>query len=309
VAPPLLSIALILGRTALADTLIFDASDSGYGLTDDTFIAASSPDDNFDDQEWVYIDASNGDYGSADTRALIRFPRAFGDADGQVGADATVRVASLILYVADSGDTVSLYTLLQDWDADEVTWSSRGGELGDWDAPGAEPPASDSALLSSFAGNTGFITIDITSAAQAWAADPATNHGVLLATTGGDGTDIPSSGYNDSSLWPVLMVTIENDSGTDTAEPADTGDGTPVTVVTDTGTSTGGASTGGTAETTGATASGPLQRPRGYLGAYEPPWPPPTAVDTCGCAQASPRGAALSAGVLLLALARRRPGA
>ncbi len=215
-----------------------DESDS-LGRTEDSYIveASNNDEENFSEETFLAIDLENGDYADMETRALIRFPKAFGEREGQIPPGAEIESAELELWVTNEGGTVSAHLLLEAWDVDEVSWDNRGGDMGPWSEQGAGAPSSEEQALDSFHVAAGEkATLDLSEAVRIWTADPTENHGVLLVTDSTDGTDLAASEYADQGMRPVLTVEYtppEDPPPVDTgdsgepqdSEPADSGDG------------------------------------------------------------------------------------
>jgi len=252
----------------------------------------------------LLVDTENGDFGNSESRALVVFPKAFGDRDGQLPAHTKVEQAVLSLYIINEGGTLSAHVIQESWDNDTVSWSARGGELGAWQAEGVGPPScEETAASSSQTPAYATVNFDLTSAVQRWASDPSTNHGIVLISNSTDGTDIISS---ENSTYPKARPTLtvtytlgdapdttEDDTGADT----DTTDSTEDDTGEDTDTDGGEADTDDSSEAdtddSGTEASGES----------------PDDDASCGCLSVSPTAGAawLLAGLVVAGWRRRRP--
>ncbi len=114
----------------------------------------------------------SNDSGAPSRNILLRFPNIIGPNSGQIPAGATIISATLQLTLWNTGDAVSAYQLLEDWDEATATWNSRGMGLGVWTNPGGGPSLSRSTTLESTNTSTGssggIKTLDIAQAVQAW---------------------------------------------------------------------------------------------------------------------------------------------
>ena len=241
----LILLSSFFSAPALGDTLTFVQGDgSPYSTTDDTILSSADgwSETNLSEEEWLFIDVEDGGLGYGQSSTLIRFPDAFGEAEGQVSADAELISAEISLYIANPGGLVEAFELLEDWDIDEVTWLQRSDD-DEWEEDGAnDHPSHATKVLDDFEGVEGeWVTLDLTPAAKFWAEDPSQNFGIILKTESNDGTDIPSSDYGDEILRPMLTVIFnppdddEPDNGGDTGGDDDGGGTDPDTGSLDTG--------------------------------------------------------------------------
>lgn len=293
---------MAISSPALGETAVFIEGDSASGYTEDTHIAAGDgAAENYSDEILLLVDTENGDFGNNESRALVVFPKAFGDRDGQLPAHTKVEQAVLSLYIINEGGTLSAHVIQESWNNDTVSWSARGGELGAWQAAGVSPPSCEEAAASS-SQTPAYTTVsfDLTSAVQQWASDPSTNHGIVLVSDSTDGTDIISS---ENSTYPearpTLTVTYTLGDAPDTPD-GDSGEGT------DTADSTEGDSSedtdGGEAGTDDSDEADTDDS------RTEPSDESPEADASCGCLSASPTAGAawLIAGLVVAGWRRRR---
>jgi len=225
-----LTLSFGLSSTAHSDTLSFFQGDGGaYSDTEDTFMTSSGDweEENFSTESWLYIDEQDGGFGNGTTSSLIRFPDAFGSAEGQIPAEAEIISATVQIYVSNPGDSIQIFELLEDWDVDEVSWAQRSDTLGEWSVSGAqEHPSHATKVLEEFAGKEGSWTIlDVKQAVKFWAEQPDQNFGVLLQATGTDGTDIASSESSEITHRPMMIVVFSLPDDWEPGDGEDTGEG------------------------------------------------------------------------------------
>ena len=142
-------------------------------------------------------------------RSLIQFTLT-----GVVPTNAKVTSATLSLWVKDVKDgnaTVRAHQLLDYWTEDQVTWRYQDkATTEEWTTQGGDYNA---AVLDSEAFTNGvkdyWATFNVSTAAQAWAANPATNYGVILegaVTTPRSEIKFKSSADGTASQRPKLDV-------------------------------------------------------------------------------------------------------
>lgn len=177
--------------------------------TSDAYIDAGQPNQVYGGSQGLRIRSDNTQ------AALMRF-----DLSGLPGG-ARVTRAVLSLYVQNSSNTTRLmrveaYRLLRAWDPRQVTW--QRARIGDnWDKPGADGLESDRVaspddrVLVKYCGLAGYglwYGLDVTSMVRQWAADPASNLGLILKggqIEGSTGISI-ASGSNREEWRPRLRV-------------------------------------------------------------------------------------------------------
>jgi hypothetical protein len=206
-----LTLSCSLATTAWSDTLSFYQGDgSAYGDTEDTFITSSSNwmEENFSDESWLYIDKEDGSFDNGISSALIRFPDAFGQHEGQIPVEAEILSASIQIYITNPGNAIRVYEVLEDWDIDEVSWTQRSEALGEWAVDGAaEHPSHATKILEEFTGKVDeWQVLNVKQAVTYWAEEPEQNFGVLVQAEGTDGTDVLSSEADNADYRPILIV-------------------------------------------------------------------------------------------------------
>lgn len=150
------------------------------------------------------------------------------DLAATVPTDAIIHSASITLTVSDkAAQSYSLYELLRPWDEAQATWN-QAASGSNWASAGAQA-ASDRApapLASITAAATGTYTIDLNAAGlaavQRWAHDPASNHGIIVASTSNDNRlEFRASEYSGKSSRPKLTVSWDLPGPDDSGDPVD----------------------------------------------------------------------------------------
>ncbi len=193
-------------------TVMFQQGLGGYAGTVDTFIQQDPPSANNDNANLEALgwddDDPNGTGG--DVYTAIRFAGIFGSDPSQVPVGAQIIDAFLTYTVGAAsggpeGDDGLAYEVLIPW-VESVSWNSFGGDPGA--SPGDEYDPTPVATLS--ATPAGTFSADISAIVQAWADDPASNHGLIVRPipSGTNGVDLRSSEYTgDAAQRPKLTVT------------------------------------------------------------------------------------------------------
>jgi dienelactone hydrolase len=192
-----------------ACTLTFQegVSPAGYNGASDTWIDAWNPTVNHGADGDLHIK------GDGPQRDLLRFELA-----QHLPPGAQVTSAALWLHVTSQPTVatirVAAYRILQPWLAGEATWDQASAGV-PWSGGGCEGSSRSANAAGSADVNQapgGQVALDVTSAVQAWAANPATNLGLLLkgelgaATYWFAGSDYPTGDYR-----PKLVVIYEGD--------------------------------------------------------------------------------------------------
>ena len=168
---------------------------------------------------------------SPQEQSLLQFEDIFGSGSGQIPLGSMINSATLNLNVTDFGDRVELHRMLTAW-TEASTWGSFGSGI---QANGIEASTTIDGTIS---GNVGTASINVTAALSAWVADPATNFGWALLSTGTNGIDIDSSEAASIISRPSLVVRFTAPSGSianvapvASNDNASTGINMPVTVI------------------------------------------------------------------------------
>ena len=160
--------------------------------------------------------------------SLIRFDVS------QVPEEALVERATLRLYgLRETNDAIiclNAYPLLRPWDEDAATWQQpRTNET--WGTAGADHPGVDraaevSGLRGLVEGVDHWYDIEIADAVQGWVANPESNHGLVITSSGEAAKQVTmsSSEYYDLQRRPSLVITYALPIPQETVPPME-GDG------------------------------------------------------------------------------------
>ena len=133
----------------------------------DTYLKESAPNENHGGDQELSVRNNPGD----NFRALLQFDLS------AIPANANVTSAELRLRVTgedDSGDPVNIHRVTDAWSENTANWSNTGNDF-------------DATVYASFVpDDTGWVRIDITSLAQAWACGEFSNNGLMLIATSDD---------------------------------------------------------------------------------------------------------------------------
>ncbi|MGH9363024.1 MAG: DNRLRE domain-containing protein, partial [Thermoanaerobaculia bacterium] len=130
---------------------------------------------------------------------VMKFLNLFGVNPGQIPPGSQINRATLKFKVTDPGNLLRIRRLTEPWNEATVTFN------GTFTDPGADGPTSSAGnpVDVSAAQDEHVVTALITEFVQAWSANPASNHGIVILDTGIDGVQITSSDGGDP---PVLCV-------------------------------------------------------------------------------------------------------
>jgi hypothetical protein len=179
---------------------------------------------NVTDDTQVHEDAPANNYGIADSlacnetppavRSLLRFELV------GLPADATLETAELsIVATSNDGNSVELHPILEAWTegtqnggAGAPSWTEREpavpwGTAGLAGSPSIEPGIT-ATIPPSIPDQVHTVAIDDVALLRGWRDDPATNHGWLLRSSGGNGVAYESSEAADASKRPVLLISF-----------------------------------------------------------------------------------------------------
>ncbi len=190
----LASAALLVGGPP--QTAVF----SGPAQLEDAQVTADTPTATSGDASTLKVDGQG-----PHAHALLKVPALIGPSTGQVPAGSVISSATLQVNCTNTGTTMRLYRLTQDWVENEVTWNSRRAGVA-WTSPGADGAGSNAQVaLAGSCSATGVRTINLTRFVQEWS-DGAPNYGLVFTDSGTDGIDFDSS---ESASSPVLTVSYE----------------------------------------------------------------------------------------------------
>lgn len=176
---------------------------TGPDQTDDAEIDAGSPGDpntNYGGTASINVDGEN-----PHAHGVIKFRDVLGYNPGQIPPGASVVSATLEVNCANTGNTMKLYRLTEDWVESEVTWNQRAAGLL-WSNAGADGLGSNAGIpLNGDCSSTGWRTIDVTQFMQEWS-NGQPNYGIVLIDSGTDGVDFDTS---ESANPPILRVSLQ----------------------------------------------------------------------------------------------------
>ncbi|MCY2950511.1 MAG: Ig-like domain-containing protein [Planctomycetota bacterium] len=181
-------------------TLSFQQGLGGYSGTSDTQLRQANPTTDSSAAASINIDGDEPAGSGSDVQGLLRFDDIFGPAPAQIPLGSQIISATLELQVFNSGDAIKVHRMLANW-LDTATWSSMGAGV---QADGIEAAATADITTGAIA--VGKLSLNVTNALAAWAADPAANRGWALLPTGSDGVDLYSS--ESSNTRPKLIVSF-----------------------------------------------------------------------------------------------------
>jgi len=182
---------------AAATTVSFEQGVNGYTGTDDTFIGRDFAGTSKATSTSLSVD---GRYSSYSTATLIRFADLFGDGPGLIPAGVVVTSAALEVNFVDPGESFTVHRMLRDWSETDTYTSLVDGVVADGIEAATEIVTTTADYLDDW------MSLDISSAVNAWLADPSSNQGLLLQPVAGtsNGNQIASS---ESATPPKLTVT------------------------------------------------------------------------------------------------------
>jgi hypothetical protein len=193
-ASGLASAALYIGNQPQALTF------SGSAQTEDAQISADNPDTNFGSDATIKVDGL-----SPNAHGVIKFLNIFDNDGGPVPVGSSIVSATLEVNCTNTGNTMNLYRLTQEWVEGEATWNQRAAGVS-WSNPGADGSGSNAGIpLNGDCSSTGWRTINITQFVQEWSSG-APNFGIVLIDSGTDGVVFDSS---ESANPPVLRVSYQ----------------------------------------------------------------------------------------------------
>jgi len=169
-------------------------------------------------------------------RPLIKFDIS------RIDPAANVTQATLYLYAWYRTQTYSLtthaYRIRKHWNETETTWE-RATTGSFWATPGCKDPLLDydpsSAATTTLSYTNQWYAWDLTSMAQQWVANPASNEGVLIIAEGlGNQYQFRTSEIPSEEYRPYLEVTVSTEEST----PTHTATATPTETATPTATAT-----------------------------------------------------------------------
>ncbi|MFH1929176.1 MAG: DNRLRE domain-containing protein [Chloroflexota bacterium] len=183
-------------------TLIYQQGLNGYSGVEDTYLYGYEKDRNYDG-EWTLKVKHDSIYSP-----LIYFPLS------EVPQNAVVKSALLRLYITSRNYDRTLdstfHKMLRNWVEDEATWN-QASDAEAWEEAGAKGstdrvdlPAGTVRMESP----EGWVTLNLRSLAQDWAASPEDNRGLTLKGIGSQSViySVASSDYSATSKRPELTL-------------------------------------------------------------------------------------------------------
>jgi len=179
-----------------------------YDGTSDAYTQQFAPDTNFGLATTIQVDGDEPSGNTTDMNIVLAWDI------GSIPTNATVVSADIQLEVTNiSSGPYECYGLLSAWDQTQVTWNSASTGV-PWVSPGASS-ASDrdtQVACSISAPSTGPLTVNLTAdglaLVESWIANPAINHGLVIANPStSDGADFHSSESATTMARPRLNVT------------------------------------------------------------------------------------------------------
>ena len=210
---------MLSGKTL--NTLSFQDGTDGYGGTVDNLIYSFDPDNDHKDLGFMNVDTDrnrdpdtkvDADFDDGEIRpvqSLIRFDDIFGSELNQIAPDQDIHSAFLELNVTNSGDSIEVYQLLQDWSGGHTTWNMWGNGI---QANGFEASVIPVATTGSI--DEGVLRIDVTQSLRSWQADPTSNEGWAFFPTGSDDVEFDSA---EGDVTPRLVIDVLEDLEVDLA--------------------------------------------------------------------------------------------
>ena len=181
-------------------TLTFQDGLSGYGGTQDTYLAQGAPgtaEGALDNWRWdTENPAPNQEIG------LIRFDNIVGPGPGQIPSGATIQSATLTLEVTNGSVSPNgnINESAVDWNEATATWNNFGGDAGVQSDEYLASPQYVAPIA------TGSQSVTVTSSVQAWASASRSNFGWVFRPASNDGVQVDSAEFATPTLRPKLTV-------------------------------------------------------------------------------------------------------
>ena len=150
---------------------------------EDSYVSDGQVDTNFGSSNSLLIDAGPTSY-----EIFIKSPEI-----DQIPSGATVSSATLVLTSFNSGSTAEARQVVTAWDENSITWNNR--------------PTNDAGQFTTFNTSSGTVNINVKAAVEAWISG-ASNHGLRLLSSGGDGSDYRSSEYTIANQRPSFVIEL-----------------------------------------------------------------------------------------------------
>ena len=150
---------------------------------EDSHVSDGQVNTNFGSSSSLLIDADPTSY-----EIFIKSPEI-----DQIPSGATVNSATLVLTSFNSGSTAEAIQVVTAWDENSITWNNR--------------PTDDAGQFTTFNTSSGTVSINVKAAVEAWISG-ASNHGIRLRSSGGDGSDYRSSEYSTANQRPSFVIDL-----------------------------------------------------------------------------------------------------
>jgi hypothetical protein len=173
--------------TVAGETLNYSLGKCSGTLTltsiEDSYVSDGQVNTNFGSSSSLLIDADPTSY-----EIFIKSPEI-----DQIPSGATVSSATLVLTSFNSGSTAEARQVVTAWDENSITWNNR--------------PTDDAGQFTTFNTSSGTVNINVKAAVEAWISG-ASNHGLRLRSSGGDGSDFRSSEYTTANQRPSFVIDL-----------------------------------------------------------------------------------------------------
>ena len=150
---------------------------------EDSYVSDGQVNTNFGSSSSLLIDADPTSY-----EIFIKSPEI-----DQIPSGATVSSATLVLTSFNSGSTAEARQVVTAWDENSITWNNR--------------PTDDAGQFTTINTSSGTVNINVKAAVEAWISG-ASNHGLRLRSSGGDGSDFRSSEYTTANQRPSFVIDL-----------------------------------------------------------------------------------------------------
>jgi len=168
-------------------------------ITQDTNVDSFRPTTTFGSDQAVLVD------GPPDTAVILMRAEL-----SQIPLTATVEVAELHIWTSQTlGDNMSIYEMLESWNEATAVWGLRATSS-PWSGIGASPPSRGTIVRGAIPAPTmqytqTVVMLDLTPVAG-WVAQPTTNFGFAITTTGSNGTGFRSREDATQTRRPFLRI-------------------------------------------------------------------------------------------------------
>jgi hypothetical protein len=174
----------------------------------DAYLSEAEPNENFSLENRLLLDGDDPPSSAKDKSTLLKWELS------SIPKNSIVQSAKITLQVANSSTNIfKLFTLLKDWNQDQVTWNLSDNTY-PWQSPGAKGPDDRGnkilGTLSAFWSGFHSMTLNATgiAAVQSWVDNPDSNFGFIIAhNTSSNGVEFFSSKVSTPPNRPRLSIT------------------------------------------------------------------------------------------------------